>query len=374
MRRVLLVVALAGCGRVGFSPRPSNSVPDGPDGTNDGAGADGAPLAANRVFVTSTTQTAALGGLAGADAICQGLANHASLSGTYIALLSTTTVDAKTRLGSARGWVRSDGLPFADTAADLFAGHVYFPIRVDELGRDIGTTEGLPTYSYTATTVTGTYAAGGDCAAFTGTSSATTGGITFAGTSGWVSTVMMLCSLQLHLLCFEIDRSTPVPPPAISGRIAFLSTAWASGGGLASADQRCVTDAQAAGLPGTYHALLATSTASAASRFNTAGPRWVRPDGIAVFDPASTLATGGAPLTAIDVTAAGGYVPQLYVLTGATTSNVVGSATTTCNDWTSTATNQFPDVGIGYESGPAGFSYTTDRCSDATARVYCLQD
>ncbi|MDB4955753.1 MAG: Flagellar hook-length control protein FliK [Myxococcales bacterium] len=375
---VLLVVALAGCGRIGFTSAGSGSDGDGSVAVGDAAPrdgtGDGAALQANRVFVTSTRQTPALGGLAGADAMCQARATAAGLPGTYVALLSTTATNAKDRLALARGWVRSDGLPFADSPASLFAGQVFYPIRLDENGTDIGGFESSMTYAFTATSEGGVYTGGGDCGGFTSTAMNTTGGITFAGTSAWTSTVTMICNQSLRLLCFGVDRSVPVIAPIVQGRIAFLSTVWMTGSGIVGADARCTTDATAAGLPGTYHALLATSTASATSRFVTTGARWVRPDGVVVVDPASTLATGAAALASINVTAAGSYVAQFLVDTGASATNVAGTNASTCSDWTSVATNQFPSAGIGYESGAPAFFYTTNRCSDPAARVYCFQD
>src|SRR5438046_556790 len=70
----------------------------------------------NVAFVTSTTQTGNLGGLAGADAICQSRAANAALSGTYRAYLSTSVTDALSRIDRAGGWVRVDGLPVANSA------------------------------------------------------------------------------------------------------------------------------------------------------------------------------------------------------------------------------------------------------------------
>ena len=64
-----------------------------------------------RVFVSSTAQMPAFGGLAGGDAICQGLANTAALGGSWVAYLSTSTVDAKDRLSTllVRGYTLVDG-------------------------------------------------------------------------------------------------------------------------------------------------------------------------------------------------------------------------------------------------------------------------
>jgi len=74
--------------------------------------------AKNIVFVTSTLSTPGnIGSLAAADAICTARAQAAALPGAYVAWLSSTVTSAKARLGSARGWVRVDGMPVADTVA-----------------------------------------------------------------------------------------------------------------------------------------------------------------------------------------------------------------------------------------------------------------
>ncbi len=88
------------------------------------------------VFVTSSTHRGDLGGLAGADAICSARAAAASLPGTYVAWLSTSTVDARDRLsepGSA-GFVRTDGALVAVSIADLLDGALQNPLEFDENG------------------------------------------------------------------------------------------------------------------------------------------------------------------------------------------------------------------------------------------------
>src|SRR2546428_3153004 len=96
-RRLPSLALLAGCGRFGFG----DALPDGPHG-------DASPTF-NVAFVTSTSQAAAsLGSLAGADALCQARAASAQLSGTYRAWLSDGSTNARDRLGSARGWLRTD--------------------------------------------------------------------------------------------------------------------------------------------------------------------------------------------------------------------------------------------------------------------------
>src|SRR5215470_257480 len=71
-------------------------------------------------FVTSANPKGGnLGGLTGADAMCQALAKAAGAGGkTWHAYLSTSTVDAKTRIGNGP-WYNFKGEWIAANVADL---------------------------------------------------------------------------------------------------------------------------------------------------------------------------------------------------------------------------------------------------------------
>ena len=47
-------------------------------------------------------------------------------------------MDAPSRLSASRGWVRTDGAPFADSPSSLMTGELVFPARLDEYGSDLG--------------------------------------------------------------------------------------------------------------------------------------------------------------------------------------------------------------------------------------------
>jgi hypothetical protein len=95
---------------------------------------DGACVAPKRVFITSTTYTGDLGGLAGADAKCQERANAGALGGHYKAWLSDSTTQAKARLTHARvPYVLVDGAPVAKDWAGLVSGTLLRPIALTEL-------------------------------------------------------------------------------------------------------------------------------------------------------------------------------------------------------------------------------------------------
>jgi hypothetical protein len=86
------------------------------------------------VFVTSTEHDGALGGLAGADAVCQARADAAGLGGTWTAWLSNSRKSAKDRITDAE-YRLVDGSTVVITAlADLLDGVLTHPISMDELG------------------------------------------------------------------------------------------------------------------------------------------------------------------------------------------------------------------------------------------------
>ncbi len=336
----------------------------------------------NRVFVTSTTQGGALGGLAGADALCGSLATNAALPGTYVAWLSTSTVNASSRLGSAQGFVRIDGQPFANTVADILANRIFNPLRIDETGADVSTGITLDTPELqvlTGTLGNGTVATGATCGDWTSTSGNGRRGEVAGGPVSWTAKQNSNCSSGRRLYCFQTDHTgaTLVPPPA-SGKIAFVSTkAFAPGPstGIPGADTLCTTLATGAALPGTYKALLATTTASAISRMTLAS-LYVRPDGVPIATGA-TIAAGGDLDSGIWQRADGTYAPSSsdFTFTGAPSPSALGTLTSTCSNWTSPDT---PGATIGATTVadptwwivPPGVNPVL--CNQSLA-VYCLQ-
>ncbi len=98
-----------------------------------------------RVFVSSVRLDGNLGGLAGADAECQFLAEEASLAGTYMAWLADSTGSPSVRFSqSAFPYVRTDGVVVADDYTDLTTCDaaspfdcLQNPITKDEFGATI---------------------------------------------------------------------------------------------------------------------------------------------------------------------------------------------------------------------------------------------
>jgi hypothetical protein len=94
----------------------------------------------NIVFVTSAMYDGNLGGLMGADAICQTHATNAGLNGTFLAWLSDSTGSPSTRFNlSTTPYVRVDGVQVADDWVDLTDGTLDAPINVTELNTVVPT-------------------------------------------------------------------------------------------------------------------------------------------------------------------------------------------------------------------------------------------
>ena len=91
------------------------------------------------IFITSQTFNGNLGGLEGADAKCQELADAADLDGTFKAWLSDSETDARDRLTHATVPYRLvDGTTVADDFTDLTDGSLDAPINRTENGTAVG--------------------------------------------------------------------------------------------------------------------------------------------------------------------------------------------------------------------------------------------
>jgi hypothetical protein len=371
MRWLALLVVCA-CGRIGFAPAGDGLGDDGGDDTGDGGGnADGfvrgdVLFTNNIAFVSQQTVViGTLGGFGPADAACQGEADAAGLPGTYVAWLSTSTTNAIDRISGSRGWVRTDGMPFVDTTADLAAGRLLAPLLLDVQGAPGATavfTGTLPDGTADPFTC-GDLMATADLIAY-GTANMTSGEWTRVNAS------FMSCDQMVRIYCFGTGGTTPITIPSVPSRRAFLSAAWVPGTGAAGADTQCQQDAASAGLAGAsnFRALLATSGASAASRFSD-GLTWARLDGLAI-----------AP-TAVDVLAGNWSVPLALDATGTHLTDVgpawVGAGTfgavgaTTCADW-SVSNNGSTGAALGYNIAPPTASASTPNCGTGR-RLFCLE-
>ena len=323
----------------------------------------------NVAFVTSTTHNVmSLGGVPGGDAVCAARAEAAGLPGEFVAFMNTSAESIAARLEGARGWVRTDGKPFLD---EIEGQATFYPPSLNEHGVAVSdwppALGGYPSGASDNECEDWT-SEGGDALFLIGDPTGGTG----AWNGSWSGTQ---CSTPFRIYCLQRDYSSALTIEPAEGRLAFLSNApWLPAGGLSAADARCNQDAVDAGLTGTFKALLATSTASAASRFSTEGT-WVRRDGIPIvaraqdlFDPEGVL------LAPLQVTAFGGYLGNYGGWSGGADPTRAGTAT--CDDWTSSSASALGTSGrvffgtisrmLGYDDG--------DPCDAQYTHLYCLED
>lgn len=169
------------------------------------------------IFATTAKSTGGLGGLAGADATCQGAADSAGLPGAYKAWLSDSATSAKGRLTHSSGrYVRTDGVQVAANFASLIDGpfglgldNLDAPIIVDQHGLVLA---GSSQDSWTGTNVLGQSTIR-NCSNWTNGSheSPSTGDPDFNATTGfthlttlhWTEAGNGSCGLQRHLYCLQ---------------------------------------------------------------------------------------------------------------------------------------------------------------------------
>ncbi|HEY8376347.1 MAG TPA: hypothetical protein VIK91_07660 [Nannocystis sp.] len=169
------------------------------------------------VFVTSAAWSGDLGGLTGADAKCQMLAEAAGLTGTYKAWLSTESEPAKDRLTHySVPYVRTDGVQVAADWDDLTDGTLAEPIDRTEQGdpAPIVTTpcviiQGSFTHVFTQSWADGSYfdlrGACTDWSSGSPDGGGTNVGVAQATDAKWTDAChsASFCALQAHLYCVQ---------------------------------------------------------------------------------------------------------------------------------------------------------------------------
>ncbi len=163
------------------------------------------PVPHRRVFVTSTTHNGDMNeeggnGLAGGDAICQARADEQSLGGTWVAWLSTDTIDASSRIDDAEHRLVDDTTIVAASLADLTDGEILVAINQTESG---GAPAGTPVF--TGTQDDGTAFVGTNCLGWTSTDLNDDGyrGLSNHTASRWTADNPRRCDDAQHLYCFE---------------------------------------------------------------------------------------------------------------------------------------------------------------------------
>ncbi len=360
----MMMVWILGCGRTGYerARAPADAQVDG-----------SADNPANYVFVTSQSFAAStLGQLQTLDTACNALAQKAGVKGIFVAWLSNSTVNAKDRLAGARGWVRMDGKPVVDRADDLSSGAIWYPILLDETRTPVSYTYGN-TAVVTGTRFDGVVApdrcndwVSNNAAdhAMIGSASATFG--------SWTHFSIIGCDMSGRLYCFGVDKNAQVSVTPQTGPLAFVSSPWSPGGGLAGADAHCQTEAASASKSGTFKALLATTTTTAASRFSEVGDPWVLANGLPLATSRTRFFDGSidVPITMM----ADGTSVSAVAWIGATQARGVSQSDQNCQNWTSSSAADSGVYSLASESGPFAYIGANDMCNIGTTRLFCLQD
>jgi len=164
-----------------------------------------------RVFITSQSYNANLGGVTGADNICQGVANNAGLGGSWKAWISQSGSSPSTRFTqSSTPYILLNGTVIANNWADLTDGTLANPINIDENGQVQTSVSAWSNTTISGTfdsnsnggcggTVCGSWTIGGSCnnpnCGQTGNSGATD--------QNWTRGGAACCHVNMRLYCFE---------------------------------------------------------------------------------------------------------------------------------------------------------------------------
>lgn len=319
----------------------------------------------NLVFVSGATFAANFGSALAYDTQCNLLATAAGINSVaataYVAWISSSTLSASTRLGTARGWVQVDGSPFTDTKSSLIASNkVFGAIDLDETGARHSSELVTTGTEWTGNAATQT------CSDWTTTSGSAALGETAGGPVAWTHLLNGPCSVPRRIYCLGKTLTAALTPPVTPGKKIWISnTAW-SPNGATTPNQHCAADQ-----PGAV-ALVARTTAPAASAL-TPGATYVRVDGQPVGTGADLIAAGLLP-NGLWQHGNGNYLnfTELFAWTGSNGDlTALGTAAGTCNDWTSTASPSGA-VGLAVVKDARWWSYTTQSCS-ASYPLICVE-
>jgi hypothetical protein len=158
-----------------------------------------------RVFLTSTTHDGNLGGLSGADTICQNLATSANLPGIYRAWLSDDAQSPATRFSQSTGTYQLlNGVTIANSWADLTDGTLAAPITLAENGLSFNDA-GLRAWTNTLANGTRGGTLNENCAGWTTNANGADGdeGQVTAASDNWTDFAAGTCNNQFHLYCFQ---------------------------------------------------------------------------------------------------------------------------------------------------------------------------
>jgi len=168
---------------------------------------DLAPGSARRVFATSGRSNGAMGGLAGADAICQARASAGGLPGTFMAWLSTGSASPASRMTHGDGPYRlPNDAVVANDWGDLTDGTLRTPINVDESGNGVpGEYICMNAQLWSNTDAQGNRSGNNSCNDWTSASASGAASTVTATDPTWTEPTCwpVQCSVGLAIYCFQ---------------------------------------------------------------------------------------------------------------------------------------------------------------------------
>ena len=188
---------------------------------------------------------------------------------------------------------------------------------------------------------------------------------------------MGLSSLQVSLIlgllaCMGCSKASNNPGESQRKTIFLIRSEFNGNlGGLSGADQKCQADAVAAGLSGTFRALLSSSTVNAVDRLQRAD--YYLPNGVMAISEGN-LANLIANLDVLaDGQRIGNGVGEDDVWTGSTSMGITTG--NHCADWTSDSASASGTTGDADDPLPVGNSlFHGNPSCDSSFSLYCFSD
>lgn len=329
----------------------------------------------NLIFVSSTRFAATLGSPANYDAQCNALATAAGINATtndsYVAWVSTPANLATTRLGANRGhYRRMDTELVATSEANLLLNRLLVSPNLDEYGRLTND------YVWTGTYGDGT-ASPGNCTNWGSTAGTNDVGISSGGPSRWsFAFAGFSCSSTQRIYCLQRTSTAIASAPTVptGGKIIYTTVATfvpSAGNGIGSVDSFCNAHKPAAYSTRSFVALVASTAITAGGRL-TSTSSYYRTDGVLVGTGAEITAESlnGGPWVGDD----GSYLAgEVYAWNGSTSPSVVGTAASTCNNYTSASAGTTGGrVGRAASVASDFFGMGTTSCNSGF-RVFCAE-
>ncbi len=349
----------------------------------------------NVFFLTSGVIDGNLGGFDGGDSICRAYARDAGFWSpeTYVAYLSEQLPNNfGARFRSTVGFIRPDGLPLAPSLGAMHDGNLWYPPTITE--RRAKVLDTVAAWSGMGLTIVPPFVLTAKLNCSDWTTSTLGAGTAFHGSAGqpfstsqaWQDDqINVSCDRTRHVYCAQLAGTcappTPLSPPG--ARLAFVTDEVT----FDQAESAC--DPYAADSGRTYRPLLTHLNAHALGAWSRADgglvpaldftrPPWVRADGVVVTAQAVDLAADQlfAPIDYLLAATGRARVPtngRSVVWTGASAPTKLGTASTTCGNWS--VAGETARVGDCLDASQ-WFALPQARACDPVLnrhRVYCLE-